>query len=321
MPNYLMFDHGGVLDGRISMSTSDNDLILEEFDWGGFQVIPNGVEFVRDLNELVDEYGYHVVFHSKNSQADQLLVLRQLMAACEQKGISFPVVKAMAVRDPDAYAGVPSHDCTIEINTEYGISIAGYDTDGCQNGKACARQALSKLLAISPEDRANHIVFDDGPTVAPKAREEGYFAYLIGDGSESLGGAISLTDAVQAVLAQEKSLERAEEYQAYPTCYRAEAKTKTNPVSLTDHAHSVLVEENTLGLNMHTLGVAMKVLGVAAVAFGVIAVCVASIGSLNFVAGGVTASIGLGAFIGGFFVNYSKETEDVCINSASYPVI
>ena len=72
---------------------------------------------------------------------------------------------------------------------------------------------------------------------------------------------------------------------------------------------------------MHTLGVAMKVLGVAAVAFGVIAVCVASIGSLNFVAGGVTASIGLGAFIGGFFVNYSKETEDVCINSASYPVI
>ncbi|KTD71972.1 hypothetical protein, partial [Legionella tucsonensis] len=67
---YLMFDNGGVLDGKIVMGSdeiTEDDLVIEEYDWGGVQVLVNGIQIVSDIMDLVTNYNYKVVFHSKNS--------------------------------------------------------------------------------------------------------------------------------------------------------------------------------------------------------------------------------------------------------------
>ncbi|WED42988.1 hypothetical protein [Legionella cardiaca] len=195
MPKYLMFDHGGVLDGSVVMNLdtidAENDLVLEPFDWGGAQVLRNGVQIVALMNELVERYQYQIVFHSKNKEEDQLKILLQLQAACQLKKISFPPVLAMAVFDPERYTESSSSPRTIII--EGGIHLAAWGADDF-DGKASVRRALEKLLNIT--DRSQHIVFDDGEPNVNTPREEGYQAFLIGEGSERVTLDRALTQVV-----------------------------------------------------------------------------------------------------------------------------
>lgn len=197
IPRYLMLDHGGVLDGEVcEVVPKSNDLLLQTYDWGGYQVLKNGVQIVRNLKELVDKHGYKIVFHSKNKEEDQINLLEQLQAACFTKAIEFPQVIAMAVCDVNRFENVDSTNPKITINQKNQIKITGYAKE--LDGKACVRNALSNLLSI-PEDinaRKKHIVFDDGASIVTMAKGEGYKAYLIGHGEEK----ISLDDAVKEVL-------------------------------------------------------------------------------------------------------------------------
>lgn len=191
-----MLDHGGVLDGEITDPGSidyKNDLVLEKFEWGGVQVLKNGVRILSNINQLVDKYDYQVVFHSKNCQDDQIRVLRQLQAACQLKGVKFPQVFAMAVYDPSLYPDKSSSNPVI-IRNEYGTLIVGWGSDDF-NGKASVRRALEKLLDIDEEQRPNHIVFDDGEPNVTIPRLESYQAFLIGNelGRVSLDQALQLT--------------------------------------------------------------------------------------------------------------------------------
>jgi hypothetical protein len=181
MPKYLMIDNGGVLDGVITYEICDEDLLLQEIDDGLFQALKDGIQIINQLNELVNNYDYEIVFHSKNQADGQLDLLNILRIACDKKGLIFPKLKAMAARDPKKYAGVTSNEPYIEIVKETAnenkILVAGYDLE--LDGKACVRQALSKLLNIAVTDRAKHVVLDDGPSVIDKAKEEGWIAYQV----------------------------------------------------------------------------------------------------------------------------------------------
>lgn len=190
---YLFFDHGGVLDGQMMQSSEAgaNDLVLQKFsvDMAGFsQVLPRGKEIVVMLNTLVGLHGYKIGFHSANSRTDQLHLLAQLQAACAEKDIRFPEVHAMCILDETntAASTAPETDETLS-----GIQTATWGADKL-DGKASLRQALSALLTINPEQRGDHVVFDDGPSIIEQARAEGYQAVRIGDDT-------ALYDAVKAV--------------------------------------------------------------------------------------------------------------------------
>jgi hypothetical protein len=176
MTKYLMFDHGGVLDGQYSETPPTNDdLFITSYSDGGYQILKNGVSIVRSLNRLVAEHGYEIVFHSKNKAEDQLKLYQQLVASCRSKGLSFPKVSALAVCDPAKYPSIQA-DAPLEENND-GILMACYGVD--QDDKACVRTALSKILRIDKHTRSQHIVFEDGSDVILAARKEGYTAYLI----------------------------------------------------------------------------------------------------------------------------------------------
>ena len=146
MAKYLMFDHGGVLDGEMTADApGPDDLLLFVTEDGYNQILKNGVSFVLKCNELVDNYGYQVVFHSKNSEEDQLRILDRLQQACKAKEITFPTVHAMGVRDATLYPNVSSDNPIIFTRVLNNISIAAYAIE--KDGKACLREALSKLLA------------------------------------------------------------------------------------------------------------------------------------------------------------------------------
>ncbi|MFC3909343.1 hypothetical protein ACFORL_09700 [Legionella dresdenensis] len=197
MPRFLMFDHGGVLDGSIvedKNTITANDLILEEYDWGGAQVLKNGVGIFSTINNLIEYHDYEVVFHSKNDEKDQIKILEQLQQACKNKGLKFPIIRAMAVYDPSLYNNIPSSAPTIAVN-QYGIYIANWGADDL-NGKASVRRALENLLEINTKDRMNHIVFDDGEPNVTTPIQEGYRAFLIGSGDNCL----PLDMALQQVL-------------------------------------------------------------------------------------------------------------------------
>jgi hypothetical protein len=197
MPKYLMLDHGGVLDGDISVSSpKKNDLLLEKYAWGGYRLIKNGVQLVKDLHELVYHYDYQLVFHSKNQKNDQINVYKDLKMACFLQEIQLPPIYAMAVCDPYVYRNVDSLQPILTYDNKHDIRVAGYGVE--LEGKTCVRQALSSILHIAPNDRSQHIIFDDGESVINAARTEGYQAYLIGTGNNR----IELADAV-AMLCQQ----------------------------------------------------------------------------------------------------------------------
>jgi hypothetical protein len=180
-PKYLMLDHGGVLDGEYIEAKDykpNIDLLLEPENGGYCNILKNGVMAVKKLNELVDKHGYQIVFHSKSKEKEQLNLLKKLDVACTKKGIKFPNVTAMVVRDEAEFKGIYSNNPRIIENRPHGIRIVGYDKE--LDGKACVRNALSKLLNIPESQRKNHIVFDDGPSVISKSKQEGWNSYEIG---------------------------------------------------------------------------------------------------------------------------------------------
>ena len=200
---YLMFDHNGVLDGAYVGNRKNieaNDLILQAYEFGGYQVLKNGVSIVAAINELVTEHGAQVVFHSKNIEETQIELLRQLEKACAQKNISFPTIHGMAVYDPARYSTSASSDPALLDSNE--IPFAGWGMDDL-DGKASVRRALEVLLAIDEADRGNHVVFDDGPPNVSVPRKEGYQAYLIGNGVEA--ETVTLDQALQLVLAKARA--------------------------------------------------------------------------------------------------------------------
>jgi len=179
MSKYLMLDHGGVLDGEIIVSNPTvNDLVLYEVEPGIYGILKNGVQIVQQLNVLVLHYDYQLVFHSKNSEEDQLRLLEQLTRACQQKGISFPQITAMAVFDAERYPAVPPHQSISQVNP-HGFPSIYYGIE--YNKKQCVRAALEHHLSIKPKERKKHIVFDDGLGVVEAAYKESYQVVWIGD--------------------------------------------------------------------------------------------------------------------------------------------
>lgn len=192
---YLMFNHGGVLDGQVVQDISgltDNDLVLEYYDWGGAQVLKNGVDVVNYLNQLVNDHGYQVLFTSSNSEDDQLKLLEQLKNACSSKDLNFPKVSGMAVYD-ESLKGTSSNNPIPYLTKKDQIPAVTWGAD-IQDGQASLRRALETQFGIDTQERKNHIVFDDGPTNVRAASAEGYQTYLIGD-------QISLDAALKQVLA------------------------------------------------------------------------------------------------------------------------
>lgn len=190
---FLFFDHGGVLDGSfIEGNPTNKDLVLTKVE-GMFQIIKNGVEIVKQLNSLVSLHGYQIIFHSKNKETEQLHMLSLIQKACYRVKLTFPKITAMAVRDTIEFNGVESENPAIIKNKQHGIWIAGYDKE--LDGKACVRNALSKLLFISETSRKQHFIFDDGPSVVNIANKEGWSTYLIGDQFE----AVTLDKAVDSI--------------------------------------------------------------------------------------------------------------------------
>ncbi|MCE3237931.1 MAG: hypothetical protein K0R24_912, partial [Gammaproteobacteria bacterium] len=183
MSYYLMLDYDVVLSGEVSeQAPTPGDLMLSELpDFGDnvrrYMVLKQGVLAVQYLQELVVQYGYQIVFHSKNLEHLQLNALAQLRAACQNNGLEFPPVAAIAVLNPQ-YKGVTSaHPIIGYTATRLPIRTATYGVQG--EGKSCVRQALSTLLQITPPQRAQCIVFDADPSIIAAAQAEGYRAFHI----------------------------------------------------------------------------------------------------------------------------------------------
>lgn len=207
MTKYLMLDHGGVLDGEMSLNPGPNDLILSDLGEGVQNILKDGVSIVQNLHTLVNEHGYHIVFHSKNRENDQLRILEQLHRACKAKNILFPTVEAMPVCDNDAYPTILPTAATIlsrtseNIRQQYpeiaqvgAIQVVGYGQ--AADGKLDVRQAIEHLCAMSGNriNKAESIVFDDGGPVIDAARQEGYQAYRIATEAEQ-GGSLAQATA------------------------------------------------------------------------------------------------------------------------------
>lgn len=188
MPKYLMFDHGGVLDGEYvveAKSVTENDLDLGPVEGGGRMVLKNGVEAIRDLTVLVNQHGYQIVYHSANAIPDQIKLHQSLVVACRSKGLSFPAVRAMPVLNKSS--GSPDTNPRIGTarfnagGSDINILTAEFSTD--ESGKRSVRRALQNAFATtSAIDIPNSHVFDDGPSIIRAAREDGYIGHEIGSG-------------------------------------------------------------------------------------------------------------------------------------------
>jgi hypothetical protein len=214
---YIMVDHGGVLDGTMRLGEADlaayrgyiseqeiallriqpSDLIYRDQS-AGIKVMPNGKQLIEDLNELIHEHGYRFVFHSANSERDQLEEYKKFRELCNDNGLACPPLHAMVVLNEANYSRTSSADPAISYVGDVRIGTFGADS---QNGKRSVRRALEATLSISPESRGQHIVLDDGEPLVNASREEGYRAFLISN--PQLGH--TLADAVHQIVLEARA--------------------------------------------------------------------------------------------------------------------
>jgi hypothetical protein len=210
-----MVDHGGVLDDRIvpAGEVTKNDIVLDEIKILGqikkndnIRILKNGVQIVNTLNQLVSKYDYRVVYHSSNVAEDQLKIHNDLVRGAKEKGLVFPPVIAAAAPDRKLTEEPPENPKkgTLEKTD---IPFLSYAFTKSKDGKSCVRAALASFLGISEskDERQQHIVFDDAPSVIKKAKDEGYRAYKIGDDGTTLDVALNeiLQEELRSKLLQE----------------------------------------------------------------------------------------------------------------------
>lgn len=173
-PKYLFLDLVSILEGSIpNDKISNNDLICRKINESRSQILRNGVKILCLVNILVEEFGYSIVFHSSHKLQQQLDALEAVNNACKVRGIKkFPAVLVMSVRDSSLCNNVEPANPVIIKNHSHGIWLACYGKK--QNGKICARKALSKLLHIPPNDRKRHTIIDSDPLSVNTARAEGW---------------------------------------------------------------------------------------------------------------------------------------------------
>lgn len=175
---FLMLDPSGIFGGEWTPDLpGPNDLLLEKKS-NGYVILKNGVLIIDKLNQLVDHYNYHLVFHSQATEEEQISRLILLKRACQKKQIQFPRITAMSVCDPkfDAHA---IEDPFPAFQEEHEIQIAAYSKD--EPDKTNSRKILSTLLGIRTQEREESIIFDEDKSVVAKAEREGYQVKSIGN--------------------------------------------------------------------------------------------------------------------------------------------
>lgn len=207
---YLLLDHGGVIDTHSFLSENKENIITEDDlvlkDDGMFtQIMQDGVTIIQRLNRLVDECGYKIVFHSKNSLIDQVEILQMLRQACTDKELRCPKIFAMGVCDSAVTR--PTTDPLISnIDDDITVFTYGIPDEGDQ-GKSSLRKAIMTGLGVTPDEYHLHTVFDDGEPNIRQPLAEGFNAYCIkyGEGVTALEGdplypyAMSLNAAIEEV--------------------------------------------------------------------------------------------------------------------------
>ncbi len=212
---YLLFDHGGVIEGDHFHTGSGFEENLREYNektdlkLSEDLYLAHGVEIFRMLYEL-DLNGYKFVYASGNVESHQVELKHLHEEACKKRGIKYPPVFAMCAKDAKKYPGAffdtnPQIIPPSENNDSTVVGICG-DTDSTGKeffGKTFIRRALERVLDTSL--MANSIVFDDAFPVVRAAQKEGYQVYRVGgpltENEEGNGPALrggTLYDGVRA---------------------------------------------------------------------------------------------------------------------------
>lgn len=169
---YLIINSDEILKGE-DIYPSDEDILLETYDSGGFRVFKNGRLVILKLQELTENLGYEIILHSKSNQQEQGISLRNLQAACSRHELNFPRIRAIACCDPTSAAKTPL------ITSENGILMITWSENTLANNPS--QQILEEALSITAQNRHEHIVLETNEVDFEAARNEGYQGYLLGN--------------------------------------------------------------------------------------------------------------------------------------------
>jgi len=164
----LAFDHGGVLEGQMIANEliTPNDFVLTEFDWGCSLILKDGVQITKCLNLLVKRE-YLIAYHSANVFDDQMALHTKLIKACNEKGLTWPVISCMPV-----LTNTSSKSNILNQNHESIKQVVYFDDNESDKGKSRIRNILENILTI--KDKSKCVIFDDGMSNIEAAYHEGY---------------------------------------------------------------------------------------------------------------------------------------------------
>lgn len=175
----LAFDHGGVLDDHHAGAPDlKTDFVFSQTDYG-WRGIKNGVSFIKNLNRLIDDYGYVAVFHSGNKIQEQMELMDLLLNECNRHKIKCPTITATAVQNHAYPMKVTCKQPDLSQVKMGGqlVWVAEYG-DGCgQEGKRHVRDAISYCLKQKFDYEINiqeSFIFDDGASICVVAHHDGY---------------------------------------------------------------------------------------------------------------------------------------------------
>lgn len=182
---YLLFDHGGVLDGTPADPSNPikynkaSDLVTVANKLS-MSFLPNGIAILNMLYEL-ELNGYKILYASSNKEEDQLAIKNTIEKDASKKNVNYPSIYAMPVLDKTQFNTATLEEPEVIRDREHGIIVVGIGSDNDLSGKAFLRRALENAGIIDSKLIKNSIVFDDGPIVVRQAQREGYQAYRVGE--------------------------------------------------------------------------------------------------------------------------------------------
>lgn len=229
MPRYIIASRSCLLEGTIIFDKpSPNDLLVSELEPEMHHVIKDGVQRVKILNTLVEKHDCKLVILSKSKENEQIAEIEALKEACQKNGIKFPKILAIAVCDRNSFQDTRSADPMKIKDRSHGVWIAGYGKE--ERNKACARNALSKLLDISEGDRKNHIVIEDIPQIQEAAEKEGWKTYLVGKDMTILG----VLEQIEKIVPRSTSIGK-------PSSYGSQSSKNSSLKSLNPNKKSEII--------------------------------------------------------------------------------
>lgn len=161
---------------------TENDLVFfDDKEDQTTYILPNGIQIINTINELITDFNYSLVFHSQKSLSMQLAIAQAIYVACSKKNIGFPQALILPVAEKfdnkQTHFMKPHRGSILIMDTTFATAL--YYGHHTLAGKEAVRVAIQNIWDTHEPHQLT--IFDNDSLAIERAQQERYCAVQINE--------------------------------------------------------------------------------------------------------------------------------------------